>query len=69
MAQPEQIAFARLIALLESGAQLVDVLPAREFAADHLPGALNVPLKQLDAATAATLDRGKAVVVYCHDHL
>jgi rhodanese-related sulfurtransferase len=66
---PHPVAFGRLLELLDGGAQLVDVLPAREFTADHLPGATNVPLKQLDAAAVAGLDRRRAVVVYCHDHL
>ena len=53
--------------LLEQGAQLVDVLGADEFEQDHLPGALNIPLKQLDATTAARLDHNRAVLVYCND--
>jgi rhodanese-related sulfurtransferase len=51
------------------GAQLVDVLPEREFTEEHLPHAINIPLKQLDAKTTATLDRSRAVVVYCWDGL
>jgi len=53
--------------LLEQGAQLVDVLAADEFAHDHLPGAINIPLKMLDATTAARLDRNRPVLVYCND--
>ncbi|TMG31904.1 MAG: rhodanese-like domain-containing protein [Chloroflexi bacterium] len=53
--------------LLEQGAQLVDVLGADEFAHDHLPGAINIPLKQLDATAAARLDRNRPVLVYCND--
>jgi rhodanese-related sulfurtransferase len=53
--------------LLEQGAQLVDVLGADEFEHDHLPGAINIPLKQLDATTAARLDRNRPVLVYCND--
>jgi rhodanese-related sulfurtransferase len=53
--------------LLEQGAQLVDVLGADEFEHDHLPGAINIPLKQLDATTAARLDRNRPVLVYCDD--
>jgi rhodanese-related sulfurtransferase len=65
----EPITYSRLAELLDTGVQLVDVLPEREYAAAHLPGAINVPLKTLDAAGAARLDRMKAVVVYCHDGL
>ena len=55
--------------LLEQGVQLVDVLGADEFAHDHLPGAINIPLKQLDADTTAGLDKANPVVVYCWDYL
>ena len=55
--------------LLEEGAQLVEVLPAEEYEDEHLPGALNIPLKTLDAASTADLDRTRAVVVYCWDGL
>ncbi|MGH9138806.1 MAG: rhodanese-like domain-containing protein [Acidimicrobiales bacterium] len=30
--------------LIERGAQLVDVLGAKEYADSHLPGAVNIPL-------------------------
>jgi rhodanese-related sulfurtransferase len=53
--------------LLDQGAQLVDVLGDDEFQHDHLPGAINIPLKQLDATTAARLDRNRPVLVYCND--
>ena len=53
--------------LLEQGAQLVDVLAVDEFEHDHLPGAINIPLKLLDATTAARLDRSRPVLVYCND--
>lgn len=37
---------------------------------EHLPGALHLPLKQLDAdAAGRILDRGRPVVVYCWDGL
>jgi rhodanese-related sulfurtransferase len=54
--------------LLDLGAQLVDVLSADEYAEDHLPGAISLPLKQLDAETARRLDRERPVIVYCHDY-
>lgn len=53
--------------LVSEGAQLVDVLPAAEFGEEHLPGAISLPLKQLDAETAKQLDRQHPVIVYCHD--
>jgi rhodanese-related sulfurtransferase len=53
--------------LMRAGAQIVEVLPAEQFEAEHLPGAISLPLKRLDALAAGRLDRGRAVVVYCYD--
>ena len=55
--------------LLDSGAQLIDVMPEQEYREEHLPGAINIPLKKLDAETTADLDKRKAIVVYCWDAL
>ena len=43
---------------------ILDVRPATEFAAGHIPGALSVPLDQLDAALAR-LPRRSQIVAYC----
>ena len=53
--------------LLQQGAQLLDVLSEDEYEHDHLPGAINIPLKRLDATTAARLDPARPVLVYCND--
>jgi rhodanese-related sulfurtransferase len=50
---------------LTSSAQLVEVLPEREYAEMRLPDAINIRLKQLDAKSAGVPDRDRAVVVYC----
>ena len=55
-------------ALLEQGAQLVEVLPEDEYAYEHLPGAINIPLKTLDAASVAALDCDRPVIAYCYDY-
>jgi rhodanese-related sulfurtransferase len=52
----------------EVGAQLVDVLPREEYDEEHLPGAINIPLKELDRETIARLNRDAPVIVYCHDY-
>jgi rhodanese-related sulfurtransferase len=65
----EKIDYPRLRELLDEGAQLVEVLPAEEYEEEHLPGAISIPLKQLDAETTAKLDKSKAVIVYCWDYL
>jgi rhodanese-related sulfurtransferase len=54
--------------LAEEQVQLVDVLPAAEFAEEHLSGAINIALKELDRETTRQLDRERPVVVYCHDY-
>ncbi len=53
--------------LREEQAQLVEVLPPDEYEDEHLPGAINIPLKTLDRATTALLDRARPVIVYCYD--
>ena len=52
----------------EEGAQLVDVLPREEYEEEHLPRAINIPLKELDRETTARLNRDAPVIVYCHDY-
>ena len=52
--------------MVEDGAQLIEVLPAKEYAEDHLPGAVNHPLRQLDKDVDA-IDRNRPVIVYCND--
>jgi rhodanese-related sulfurtransferase len=53
--------------LVADGAQLVEVLPAKEYYEDHLPGAINLPLRQLETEARTILDRNRPVVVYCWD--
>lgn len=61
---------SELLRLIESeAAQVVDVLPEREYDESHLPMAINIPLTQLTSQTASVLSRERPVVVYCHDGL
>ena len=53
--------------LAEQRAQLVEVLPAAEYEDEHLPGAVSIPLKQLDRETTRRLDPSRPVIVYCYD--
>lgn len=55
--------------LVATGAQLVHVLPRAEYDAEHIAGAINIPLKELDAQSTAILDRERPVIVYCWDLL
>jgi rhodanese-related sulfurtransferase len=54
--------------LREEQAQLVEVLPPVEYQDEHLAGAINIPLKTLDAETARQLDPQRPVIVYCYDY-
>jgi len=63
----QEIDRERVRRLMEQGAQIVDVLPAQEYGEDHLPGAINLPLRRIEAEAASVLDPTRAIVVYCWD--
>jgi rhodanese-related sulfurtransferase len=64
---PEDVGRDEVQRLVDGGAQLVEVLPAEEFREEHLPGAINIPLRRLDAEARERLDPARPVVVYCWD--
>jgi len=64
---PTQIDRNQVQKLVENGAQLVEVLPADEYEEDHLPGAINLPLRRLETEAVRSLDRARPVIVYCWD--
>ena len=66
---PTSIELPQLQELLARGAQLVEVLPQAEYADEHLPGAVNIPLKQLNSDSVQVLDPDRPVAVYCWDAL
>lgn len=53
--------------MAEADAQLVEVLPASEYEDEHLPGAISIPLKELDAQSVRSLDPVRPVIAYCYD--
>ena len=54
--------------LLDSGAQLVEVLPAEQYEREHIDGALSLPLERLNRETAARLlHKEQAIITYCQD--
>jgi rhodanese-related sulfurtransferase len=57
-----------VIALRAHGAPLVEVLPEAAYAPEHLPGAINLPLTELDEETARRLRKDRPVITYCHDN-
>jgi rhodanese-related sulfurtransferase/DNA-binding transcriptional ArsR family regulator len=61
----EPVSRAELLRRAEAGEVVViDVRPAEEYAAGHIPGAVSVPLGELPARLAA-LPPGSEVVAYC----
>jgi len=63
------INIADLHQLIAGDAQIVEVLPRPDYEKLHIPGAISLPLAELNARTAKRLDRGRDVVVYCWDGL
>jgi rhodanese-related sulfurtransferase len=55
--------------LVDRGGQLLEVLPREEYEEQHLPGAISLPLKELDAEAVSGLSRDKAAIVYCWDSI
>jgi phage shock protein E len=53
--------------LMEQRAQIVDVLPVREYGEEHLPGAINLPLRRIEIEASQVLDPSRPVIVYCAD--
>jgi rhodanese-related sulfurtransferase len=64
---PKEIDREELRRMVAAGAQLVEVLPADEYAEDHLPGAISIPLRNIDAEGTRGLEKNKPVIVYCWD--
>jgi rhodanese-related sulfurtransferase len=54
--------------LIKTNAQVIDVLPAKEYNASHLPGATNIPLPELSRASSSGLRSQRPTVVYCYDY-
>lgn len=66
---PSIVVRSQVQVLVAGGAQLVEVLPEGEYEEEHLPNAINLPLKSLDVSAAGVLDRARPVIVYCWDGL
>ena len=65
---PTSIDCERVQRLIGEGAQLVEVLPRAEFEDEHLPGAISIPLKELDRENIHRLEPERPVIVYCYDY-
>jgi rhodanese-related sulfurtransferase len=66
---PEAIDRTKLQHLVDGGAQVVEVLPAGDYDEEHLPGAVNIPLRHLAERAPTELDQRRPVIVYCYDSL
>jgi rhodanese-related sulfurtransferase len=64
---PREIGLDETRLLIDRGAQVVEVLPQKEFDEEHLPEAVNIPLKTLTREAARVLDEARPVVLYCWD--
>jgi rhodanese-related sulfurtransferase len=65
---PTAIDRDRVQELLQRGAQLVEVMPEEDFEDVHLPGAINIPLKAIDAESVRQLAPDRPVIAYCYDY-
>ncbi|HWD10088.1 MAG TPA: rhodanese-like domain-containing protein [Actinomycetota bacterium] len=64
---PTEIGRAVVRRLLAEGAQLVDVLPPKEYGEEHLPGAISLPLRRIESHAVSVLDPARPIIVYCWD--
>ena len=51
--------------LVSAGARLLDVRSPGEYAGGHLPGAINIPVQELDRRLAEVGPRDGELVLYC----
>jgi rhodanese-related sulfurtransferase len=64
---PESVTREEVQMLVHNGAQLIEVLGARQYAEAHLAGAINIPLPHLDHKSTVALTHERPVIVYCND--
>ena len=64
----EPVSRERLMELCRAGAVTVlDVRPSDEFELGHVPGSINIPLRELEARLAE-VDPSQEVIAYCRSH-
>lgn len=61
----ETIALNDVVSQQEQGALVVDVREADEYAAGHIPGAMNKPLSEISAGNYEGLDPEQSYVIVC----
>ena len=58
----ETINTDKAIELIDNGATIIDVRTNEEFNREHIPGAINLPLQDIDTID---LDLNTTIIVYC----
>jgi len=53
--------------MAEESATLIEVLPRSDYDAEHIAGAISLPIKELDAQSTAHFSKDDPVIVYCWD--
>lgn len=51
--------------IADKNGQLVDVRTPEEFVSSQLPGAINIPLHEIELLAEQKLDKSRPVVVFC----
>ena len=49
----------------ETGIVIVDARAPRAYEREHIPGAINLPHRQMNRATTASFSKDKVYIVYC----
>jgi rhodanese-related sulfurtransferase len=65
---PEIVDLETVDRMRGEGAQLLDVMSREQYEESHLPGAINISLKELDEHAASRLDRDRPAIAYCFDY-
>lgn len=68
MTEAARVGHREVQALIKDGAQVLDALPADDFAKQHIAGAVNVPLEEFSEKLISGLDSKKPTVTYCFDN-
>jgi rhodanese-related sulfurtransferase len=63
-----RIDLARVVELQHQGAQIIEVLPNKQFEEHHLPNAISLPLAKFQRSELAKIERNRAIIVYCWDY-
>ncbi len=67
MTKVKYITLEQLMEMIENreNFKLVEVLQKQEFAIGHIPGAINIPLHELEVSAPNMLSNNETIVVYC----